>query len=109
MGTKENPNAWWRAHHTEFLLLSKYWIALCAFPATSTSAERVFNMDGLVLSPSRKSLNPERTGDMIICKDYWLSRAEGVDDGFKLCSKCPKPPSPEACYKISCAKHNKAL
>ena len=105
----ENPNAWWRVHHTEFPLLSKYWIALCAFPATSTSAERVFNMDGLVLTPCRKSLDPERTGDLIICRDYWLSRAEGVDERFKLCSQCPKPPSPEACYKISCAKHNKVL
>ena len=108
VGPKENPNAWWRAHHTEFPLLSKYWIAMCAFPATSTSAERVFNMDGLVLSPSRKRLDPDRTGDIVICRDYWMSR-EGMDERFSLCSKCPQPPSPEACYKISCSKHNKCV
>ena len=105
VGPKENPNAWWRVHHTEFPLLSKYWMAMCAFPATSTSAERVFNMDGLVLSPSRKKLDPDRTGDMVICRDYWMSR-EGMDERFSLCSKCAQPPSPEACYKISCFKHN---
>ena len=66
-------------------------------------------MNGLVLTPCRKSLDPERTGDLIICRDYWLSRAEGVDERFKLYSQCPKPPSPEACYKIFCAKHNKVL
>ena len=106
VGPKENPNAWWRDHHTEFPLLSKYWISKCAFPATATSAEQVFNMDGLVLSPSRKRLDPDRTGDMVICRDYWMSR-EGMDERFSLCSKCPQPPSPEACYKISCSKHNK--
>ena len=53
VGPKENPNAWWRVHHSQFPLLRKFWLALSAFPATSTSAERVFNMDGLVLSPNR--------------------------------------------------------
>jgi hypothetical protein len=50
---KENPNNWWRLHHHEFPLLAKYWMANCAFPASSTSAERVYNLDNLALDPSR--------------------------------------------------------
>ena len=123
IGPNENPNAWWRVYHSQFPLLRKFWLALSAFPATSTSAERVFNMDGLVLSPnrqqlltaklqeyniydSRRSLDPERTSDMVICRDFWLSR-DGADDRFQLCPRCPPFPSPEACYRISCSKHNK--
>jgi hypothetical protein len=45
---KENPNNWWRLHHHEFPLLAN-----CAFPASSTSAERVYNLDNLALDPSR--------------------------------------------------------
>jgi len=55
---------------------------------------------------SRRSLDPERTSDMVICRDFWLSR-DGADDRFQLCPRCPPFPSPEACYRISCSKHNK--
>jgi hypothetical protein len=37
----------------EFPLLAKFWSANCPFPATSTSAERVFNQDKLALDPQR--------------------------------------------------------
>ena len=52
------------------------------------------------------SLDPERTANMIVCKDYWMSRR--ATESYRLCDKCPSYPSPEACYKISCPKHNKS-
>ena len=51
--TKENPMDWWCENHTEFPLLAKFWLAHSCFPATSASAERAFNMDGLILTDSR--------------------------------------------------------
>ena len=95
VGPKENPNTWWRANYTQFTLLKMFRLAHSEFPATSASAERVFNMDGLVLTPSRRSLDPERTGDMILCRDYWLSR-EGANQSFELCHQCPLPPNDAA-------------
>ena len=53
LGSKENPNNWWKNNNAEFPLLSKFWIAHSSFPATSAAAERVFNMDGLILTPTR--------------------------------------------------------
>jgi hypothetical protein len=44
---------WWCENHTEFPLLAKFWLAHSCFPATSASAERAFNMDGLILTDSR--------------------------------------------------------
>ena len=102
---KDNPCNWWRLNHLKFPLLAQYFKAHCAFPATSTSSERVFSMDGLVLVPKRISLNVDRTENLIICRDYWMSRSEG--ESYKLCEKCPQPPSKEARYKISCSKHQK--
>jgi hypothetical protein len=49
----ENPNIWWRLHQAEYPLLARFWMAHSSFPATSTYAERVFNMDGLILVPRR--------------------------------------------------------
>ena len=49
----EDPNGWWRKHHEDYPLLAKFWMAHSSFPATSTSAERVFNMDGLILVSKR--------------------------------------------------------
>ena len=48
-----NPCAWYRKNNKEVPLLASYFKAHGAFPATSTSAERVFNMDGVVLTRSR--------------------------------------------------------
>ena len=48
-----NPCAWYREHHKEVPLLAAYFKAHGAFPATSTSAERVFNMDGIILTRTR--------------------------------------------------------
>ena len=48
-----NPQLWWREHSQEYPLLSRYYRGHCAFPATSTASERVFNVEGLVVSNSR--------------------------------------------------------
>jgi len=37
-------------------------------------AERVCDMDGLILVPERMSLDPLRTVNMVVAKDYWMSR-----------------------------------
>ena len=128
-----------------------FWRVHSAFPATSTSAERAYSMDGLILQPCRyiiminmfrmiiimiamvlsrhyhhhhfnqeqlsaptqpyivpcrMSLLPDRTGNMIVCRDYWMSRTP--TQSFKLCSVCPPPPSQKASYVISCSEHNRA-
>ena len=101
----ENPCNWWRQYGAQFPLMNKFFIANCAFPATSTSSERAFSMDGLILIPQRRRLDPNRTENLVICRDYWMSRTEA--ESFKLCQMCPQPPSSAACYKISCAKHQK--
>ena len=51
--TNSNPSNWWKDNHKKFPLLSKFWKAHSSFPATSTASERVFNVDGLVISPLR--------------------------------------------------------
>ena len=52
---QSNPIIWYRDNSNDFTILSKYWVAYSSFPATSAASERVFNVDGLVLS-SRRSL-----------------------------------------------------
>jgi len=100
---KTDVMAWYREHSKEFPLLTKYWQPYSSFPATSCSAERVFNVDGCIITNTRKSLDPERTTRMILCHDYWKSRDS--DELFKLCQECPMPPSGDASYQISCSKH----
>ena len=48
-----NPQLWWREHAAEFPLLARYYKSHCAFPATSTSSERVFNCEGLIVTNQR--------------------------------------------------------
>ena len=55
----------------------------------------------------RMSLDQDRVSDLIVCKDFWMSRRSL--DSYRLCELCPKFPAPGACYKISCTKHNKAM
>ena len=50
---KENPMDWWRLNHMAFPLLAHYWKAHSSFPATSTSAERAYSMDGLIMTSCR--------------------------------------------------------
>ena len=120
VNTTDCPMDWWRQHSTDFPLLGKYWLANSSFPATSASAERAFNMDGLIFTSKRfvanaswfmimiysfrVSLDPDRGNNMLVCKDYW--RANIPLDAFSLCSQCPQPPNAGAQYKIQCSKHN---
>jgi len=93
LATTDNPCVWWRGNHQLFPLLAKYWEANCPLPATSTSSERAFSMDGLVLIPTRTRLDPERTEKMVVSRDFWMSRT--ATNSFRLCGKCPPPPSPD--------------
>ena len=52
----ENPMAWWRINHESFPLAALYWRAHSSYPATSTPAERSFNMDGLILTSNRYNI-----------------------------------------------------
>ena len=56
LDTGENPCHWWRNNHQLFPLLAKFWKANCPFPATSTSSERAFSIDGLIITPRRFGL-----------------------------------------------------
>ena len=66
-------------------------------------AERAFSVEGLILIPKRQTLDPERTENMIISRDFWMSRA--LLDSYRVCDKCPPPPSPMANYKVCCVEH----
>jgi hypothetical protein len=48
-----NPQTWWKEHQLEFPLLARYYRAYCAFQATSTASERVYNVEALVFSRQR--------------------------------------------------------
>ena len=58
---------WWKQNHESFPLLSLYWRAYSSFPATSTSAERSFNMNGLILTPNPAGTNTHDICFMVIC------------------------------------------
>ena len=94
---------WCKEKSSLFPLISKYWLSYMAFSATSCNAERVFNIDGLILTNQRKSLNPETTQRLIVCHDYWISKEPA--EMFQLCPKCPQPPNINACYQTCCDKH----
>ena len=94
---------WWRQNGAQFPLLNKFFIANCSSQATSTSSERAFSTDGLILIPQRRRLDPDKTEDVFVCRDYWMSRS--ADESFKFCHMCPQPPFAAECYKILCAEH----
>ena len=84
----------WSSHS----LLSRFYRAHCAFQSTSTSSERVFSAENLIVSESRKSLCPERAESLLITRDY-LKRRQNTD-AYRLCEKCPLLPSKNASYVI---------
>ena len=51
---------WWRENRERFPLLVLYFGANSSFQATSTPSERVFNVDGLVMTKQRKNMNIDR-------------------------------------------------
>ena len=50
LDTGDNPCDWWRKNHQLFPLLARFWKANCPFPATVTSSERAFSMDGIIIT-----------------------------------------------------------
>ena len=50
---KDDPQQWWRENVREFPLLGRYYRAYCAFQATSTPSERVFNAEGMIVTKTR--------------------------------------------------------
>lgn len=101
---KSSPLNWWREHCIEYPLLSRYYRAHCAFPATSTNSERIYNMESLLVSSDRKRLLPSRVSGLCETRDYLMQRQQ--TKAFRLCKKCPQPPSSEASYILCCRKHN---
>ena len=89
-----NPCEWWRQNGAQFPLLNKFFIVKCNSQATSTYSERAFGTDGLILIPQRRRLDLDRTENLVVCRDYWISRS--ADESFKFCHRFPQPPSAAA-------------
>ena len=49
----KNVMVWYRENCSKVPLIAKFWRAYSAFPATSCGAERVFNVDGLIITDHR--------------------------------------------------------
>ena len=49
----QNVMTWYRENCSSVPLLAKFWRAYSSFPATSCGAERVFNVDGLIITDLR--------------------------------------------------------
>ena len=45
-----NPRDWWCQNGAQFPLLYEFFIANCSSQVTSTSSERAFSTDGLILT-----------------------------------------------------------
>ena len=98
-----NPLVWWKERQKEFPILARFFRAYCPFPATNTSSERVFNMEGQVVTSTRKRLDPERAEMLVKTRDYILQRFD--QDAYTLCDKCPMPPNNDSSYVFECVKH----
>ena len=45
-----NPMTWFKDNTKDYPILSRFWLAYSSFPETSCNAERVFNLDGLIIT-----------------------------------------------------------
>ena len=62
---KSNPLDWWKAHQTQFPILSnlaKKYLSICA---TSCPSERVFSAGGNVVTPYRSHLKPDKVDKLV--------------------------------------------
>ena len=59
---------WWKNHQEVLPLLSYLARAVFAIPAASSKSERVFSTAGLVVTPLRNRLDPEKVEDLIMIK-----------------------------------------
>ena len=102
-----SPCDWWKEKQNKerFPLLATYFNANSSFQATSCASERVYNIDGLVMMKQRKNMTTDMHGKLVILQDYLKKRINTEE--FRLCPKCPQPPSLQSCYKVCCMKHNK--
>ena len=71
----------------------------------SVASERVFNIDGLIMTKQRKCIDAQRGEELVIAQDYLKKRVN--KESYRLCTKCPQPPNLSASYKVTCALHNK--
>ena len=53
VNSSTDPMQWFKSNKEKFPLTTRFWLAHSSFPATSCSAERVFNVDGLILTDFR--------------------------------------------------------
>ena len=102
---KSDVMEFWKSHEQQFPLLATFFRAYYSFQPTSVASERIFNIDGLIMTKQRKNIDPERGEKLVITQDFLKRRANKEE--FKLCTKCPQPPNLSACYKVSCTLHNK--
>ena len=77
----------WRIHQEQFPLLATFFRAYSSFQTTSVASERVFNIDGLVMTKLRKNMDPERGESMVVSQDFLKRRVNKEE--FRLCPKCP--------------------
>ena len=58
----------------QFPLLATFFRAYSSFQPTSVASERVFNIDGLVMTKLRKNMDPERGESMVVSQDFLKRR-----------------------------------
>jgi hypothetical protein len=63
-----NMLAWWKDHQDVLPLLSYLARVVLAIPAASSKSERVFSTAGLVVTPLRNRLDPEKVEDLLMIK-----------------------------------------
>ena len=72
-GLETDPLAWWRDHCRDFPLLAKRAKKYLCIQASSSASERLFSKAGLVITPKRTQLKPEKANMlMVIVMHLWL-------------------------------------
>ncbi len=64
-GLETDPLAWWRNHCRDFRLLAKRAKKYLCIQASSSASERLFSKAGLVITPKRTQLKPEKANMLI--------------------------------------------
>ena len=62
---KNNPLKWWKDNQTAYPILSKLTRKVLCIPATSTPAERLFSVTGVILSQRRARITDDNTTETI--------------------------------------------
>lgn len=64
-GVETDPLGWWRDHYRDFPLLAKRARKYLCIQASSSPSERLFSKAGLVITPKRTQLKPEKANMLI--------------------------------------------